>query len=45
MPLSKDEVPLNINSKGNPAVISIVNNPKYKSAYSPIIATILHTVI
>jgi type IV secretory pathway TraG/TraD family ATPase VirD4 len=45
MVLSKDEVPLNINSKENPAVISIVNNPKYESAYSPIIATIMHTVI
>jgi type IV secretory pathway TraG/TraD family ATPase VirD4 len=45
MVLSKDEVPLNINSKDNLAVISIVNNPKYDSAYSPIIATIMHTVI
>ncbi len=45
MVLSKDEVPLNINNKGNPAVISIVNHPKYESAYSPIIATIMHTVI
>jgi len=45
MVLSEDEVPLNINSKENPSVISIVNNPKYESAYSPIIATIMHTVI
>ncbi len=45
MALSKDEVPLNINSKENPAVISIVNHPKYESAYSPIIAAIMHTVI
>ncbi|MCR9228374.1 MAG: type IV secretion system DNA-binding domain-containing protein [Flavobacteriaceae bacterium] len=45
MVLSKDEVPLNINNKNNPAIISIVNNPKYESAYSPIIATIMHTVI
>ncbi|MFK5982225.1 MAG: type IV secretion system DNA-binding domain-containing protein [Flavobacteriaceae bacterium] len=45
MVLSKDEVPLNINSKDNPAVISVVNNPKYESAYSPIIAMIMHTVI
>lgn len=45
MVLSKDEVPLNINSKENPAVICIVNNPKYESAYSPIIAMIMHTVI
>lgn len=45
MVLSKDEVPLNINDKENPGVISIVNNPKYESAYSPIIAMIMHTVI
>ena len=45
MVLSKDEVPLNINNEKNPAVISIVNHPKYESAYSPIIAAIMHTVI
>lgn len=45
MVLSADEVPLNINSKENLAVISIVNNPQYESAYSPIIATVIHTVI
>ncbi|TGV03366.1 type IV secretory system conjugative DNA transfer family protein [Flavivirga rizhaonensis] len=45
MALSKDEVPLNINDEKNPAVISLVNHPKYESAYSPIIAAILHTVI
>ncbi|MBU2526359.1 MAG: type IV secretion system DNA-binding domain-containing protein [Bacteroidetes bacterium] len=45
MALSKDEVPLNINNKENPAIISIVNHPKYESAYSPIIAAIIHTVI
>ena len=45
MVLSEDEVPLNINSKTNPSIISIVNNPKYESAYAPIIATIMHTVI
>ena len=45
MALSKDEVPLDINSKENRAVISLLNNPKYESAYSPIIATIMHTVI
>ncbi len=45
MVLSADEVSLDINNKDNPAVISIVNNPKYESAYSPIIATIVHTVI
>ncbi len=45
MALSEDEVPLDLNSKNNPAVISVVNNPKYESAYSPVIATILHTAI
>lgn len=45
MVLSKDEVPLNINSKENKAIISLVNNPKYASVYSPIIATIMYTVI
>jgi hypothetical protein len=45
MVLSGDEVPLNINNAENPAVISIVNNPKYESAYAPIIATIMHTVV
>jgi len=44
MVLSKDDVPLNINSKENPSVVSIVNNPKYESAYSPIIAAIIHTI-
>ncbi|WP_298535886.1 type IV secretory system conjugative DNA transfer family protein [uncultured Algibacter sp.] len=45
MVLSKDEVPLDANKPDNRAVISIVNNPKYESAYAPIIATIMHTVI
>src|SRR5690554_1884727 len=44
MALSADEVPLNINSKVNPAVISVVNNPKFETAYSPVIATIIHTI-
>ena len=44
MALSKDEVPLDINNEKNPGIISIVNNPKYESAYAPIIATIMHTV-
>jgi len=44
MTLSADEVPLNINSEGNPAVVSVVNNPKYETAYSPIIATVIHTI-
>ncbi|OUR98390.1 mobilization protein [Flavobacteriales bacterium 33_180_T64] len=44
MVLSADEVPLNINSEDNPAVISIVNNPKFETSYSPVIATIIHTI-
>ena len=45
MVLSKDEIPLDINNPDNPAVISIVNNPRFETAYSPAIATIIHTVI
>lgn len=45
MVLSKDEVPLNINSNENRAIISLINNPKYESVYSPVIAMIMHTVI
>jgi hypothetical protein len=44
MALSEDEVPLNINNEENPAVISIVNNPKFETSYSPVIATIIHTI-
>jgi len=44
MALSADEVPLNINSPENPCVISIVNNPKFETSYSPVIATIIHTI-
>ncbi|UII78769.1 type IV secretory system conjugative DNA transfer family protein [Flagellimonas sp. CMM7] len=44
MALSADEVPLDINSQERPGVISVVNNPKYESAYSPIIATIVHSI-
>lgn len=43
--LSADEVPLNINQQERPTILSIVNNPKYESAYAPVIATIMHTVI
>ena len=43
--LSKDEVPLDINRKENKSIISIVNNPQYESAYLPIIASVIHTVI
>ncbi|WP_282085314.1 type IV secretory system conjugative DNA transfer family protein [Aquimarina algiphila] len=44
MALSADEVPLDINSQEGSGVISLVNNPKYESAYSPIIAAIVHTI-
>jgi hypothetical protein len=44
MVLSADEVPLNINNKDNPTVISIVNNPKFETSYGPVIATIIHTI-
>src|SRR5690606_26273824 len=43
--LSKDEVPLDINNPEHPAVISLVNNPKYDSPYSPVIAMVMHTII
>ncbi|TXN34961.1 type IV secretory system conjugative DNA transfer family protein [Flagellimonas hymeniacidonis] len=45
MILSADEVPLDINNSKSKGVISVVNKPQYESAYSPIIATIMHTVI
>jgi len=44
MTLSADDVPLNINNEDNPAIISVVNNPKYETSYSPVIATIIHTI-
>ena len=44
MALSADEVPLNINNPENPAVISVANNPKFETSYSPVIATIIHTI-
>ncbi|WP_233164365.1 type IV secretory system conjugative DNA transfer family protein [Snuella sedimenti] len=44
MALSADEVPLDINNPNNPAVVSIVNNPKFETAYSPVVATIIHTI-
>src|SRR5690606_11413506 len=43
--LSKDEVPLDVNNPDHPAVVSLVNNPKYDSVYSPVIAMVMHTVI
>lgn len=45
MALSADEVPLDINFHENPAIVSVVNNPKYENAYSPIVATIIHTIV
>jgi len=36
--------PLDINNTENPGVISVVNNPKFESAYSPIVATIIHSI-
>ena len=43
--LSKDEVPLDINTTEHKSIISLVNHPKYDTAYSPIIAMIMHTII
>ena len=45
MALAADDIPLNINNKDNPAVISLVNNPKYDSSYSPVISTVMHTIV
>lgn len=45
MALSADEVPLDINNPLNPTILSIVNNPKFETAYSPAIATVIHSVI
>ncbi|MCX2682179.1 type IV secretory system conjugative DNA transfer family protein, partial [Galbibacter sp. EGI 63066] len=44
MALSSDDIPLDINSPKNPAVISVVNNPKKDASLSPVIATIIHTI-
>ncbi len=43
--LSGHDLPLDINNPEHPGVISVVNNPKFESAYSPIVATILHSII
>lgn len=43
--LSGHDIQLDINNPENPSVISIVNNPKLDSAYSPIIATIIHSIV
>ncbi|MGB5822394.1 MAG: type IV secretion system DNA-binding domain-containing protein [Saonia sp.] len=44
MTLSADEIPLDINNPEHPSVVSVVNNPKFDTAYSPVIATIIHTI-
>ena len=44
MALSSDDIPLDINNPQNPAVISVVNNPKKDASLSPVIATIIHTI-
>lgn len=44
MTLSADDIPLNINHPENPAVISVVNNPKFESSYAAVIAAIIHTI-
>ncbi|AVR44217.1 mobilization protein [Christiangramia fulva] len=43
--LSGNDIALDINNPENPAVVSIVNNPKLDAAYSPVIATIIHIII
>lgn len=45
MALAADGVPLDINNAEHPAVVSIVNNPKFESSYSPVIAALIHTII
>jgi type IV secretory pathway TraG/TraD family ATPase VirD4 len=42
--LSGDEVPLAVNQQDKPTLVSLVNNPQYESAYSPVIATIMHVI-
>lgn len=44
MALSADEVPLDLNHSRNPGVVSVVNNPKFETAYSPAIATLVHSI-
>ena len=45
MSLSADDIPLDINNPKHPAIVILVNNPKYDATYSPVIATIMHTII
>ncbi len=44
MALSADELDLDINNPDHPSVVAVVNHPKYDIAYSPVIATLLHTI-
>lgn len=44
MALSADDVSLDVNNPENPSIVVVVNNPKFETAYSPVIATILHTI-
>ncbi len=44
MVLSADETPLNVNIQEQPTVVSVVNNPQFETAYSPVIATVIHTI-
>ncbi|SKB98540.1 hypothetical protein SAMN05660903_03633 [Salegentibacter salinarum] len=43
--LSANEISLDLNNPKNPCVVTIVNNPKNETAYSPVIAMIIHTVL
>ena len=43
--LSADDVPLAINQQERPTIVSLVNSPQYESAYSPVVATIMHVII
>ncbi len=44
MVLSKDEIPLDINTEKHPSIICLVNNPQKDASLSPVIATIIHTI-
>jgi len=42
--LCGNDIPLDLNNPTNKAVVSVVNNPKYDSSYSPVISSIIHTI-
>ncbi|WP_435138405.1 type IV secretory system conjugative DNA transfer family protein [Formosa sp. A9] len=44
MVLTEDAVDLNVNIAKSDTVVAVVNNPKYETAYAPVIATIIHTM-